>query len=397
MSKKDNENSLSRLFSAVTNLTVELTSLTAKGVIEISDLIVTEGKAALEKLDENQDEIKKQGIKTLDTGTAFLTSSIASAKDSVSGLYDDIRYSSEDIKELQNKIEDQGKEYRLICSKYTGLDTLILGGETLISMLVVDNVPQEILNAYSAAYPNLAEKISFEDKVFELGPGEIQGFISGVKGKLFEMQYVDYLNDGQLPEGYSAILAESATQPGWDIAIAGPSGETVDVLQAKATDSVAYVKEAIEKNPNIDVVTTDEVYSHLVLSGVSENVVESGIANVDLEQSLEDAISSTDISMDFTPPIFSLALIAFTSYSEDNLSLYEKSQIAGERSGKSYLSYLIGGGVAVLTNTWWLGLFGAVTSRYLSDSGIKKAVIIKEMEAVYAKNTEIIKKIKLRI
>jgi hypothetical protein len=57
---------------------------------------------------------------------------------------------------------------------------------------------------------------------------------------------------------------------------------------------------------------------------------------------------------------------------------------------------LIGGGVAALTNTWWLGIIGTVTSRYFSDSGMKKAMTIKQMEAVHAKNGQIINGIRLK-
>ena len=54
---------------------------------------------------------------------------------------------------------------------------------------------------------------------------ELVGFVSGVKGKLFELQYVDYLNDGHLPDGFRAELAGNPTNPGWDIAIIGQDEE----------------------------------------------------------------------------------------------------------------------------------------------------------------------------
>ena len=52
----------------------------------------------------------------------------------------------------------------------------------------------------------------------------------------------------------SGHKAESATQPGWDIAIKGSNGKIASVLQAKATESVSYVQDALEKYPSIDVV-----------------------------------------------------------------------------------------------------------------------------------------------
>ncbi len=43
-------------------------------------------------------------------------------------------------------------------------------------------------------------------------------------------------------------------------------------MQAKVTDSGSYVQSAIERYPSIDVVTTEEVYSHLVVAAVGENI-----------------------------------------------------------------------------------------------------------------------------
>ena len=220
------------------------------------------------------------------------------------------------------------------------------------------------------------------------------GLVNGVKGKLFEQKYVDYLNGGNLPDGYVASLAGSATQPGWDIQILGPNNELASVLQAKATDSVSYVTDAIARYPSIDVVTTEEVYSHLVLSGVSEGIANGAISNAELADQLEKAVDSVELTMDFVPPLFTLAFIAFTSYKDQSLTLYEKARSAGDRSGKAYLSYLIGGGVAAITNTWWLGVLGSVGSRYMSDDGLKKRKIIEGLNNVYQTNRRIIERIK---
>src|ERR1700740_3389329 len=78
----------------------------------------------------------------------------------------------------------------------------------------------QVLEAFHLQYPNV--QMNFTDFVREhQDPDELRGVISGVKGKLFELKHVDILN-GQLPEGYVAHLADSATQPGYDVIIAGP-------------------------------------------------------------------------------------------------------------------------------------------------------------------------------
>lgn len=158
---------------------------------------------------------------------------------------------------------------------------------------------------------------------------------------------------------------------------------------------MSYVQDALEKYPSIDVVTTDEVYSHLVMSGISENITNGSITNVELIDALDDAVDASELAMDYTPPLFALAFIAFTSYKDESLTLYEKAKSAGDRAGKTYLSYLIGSGIAAITNTWWLGVIGSVSSRLLSDSGNKKYEIYGKLKDVEQNNQVVIERLKL--
>jgi len=255
-------------------------------------------------------------------------------------------------------------------------------------------VPDEIEAAFAAAYPQVATDVGFLDHARTMDDTSLIGLVSGVKGKLFEHRYVDYLNGGALPDGYSAELATSAIQPGWDIAIIGPNQEVSQLLQAKATDSIYYVKNALERYPSIDVVTTDEVYSHLVMTGVSENILSSGILNAELTTYVESAVAAGDIDFEFMPPVFTLALIAFTSYRDESLSLYEKAKFAGDRSAKAYFCYVIGGGIAAVTNTWWLGVLGSVSSRFISDGALKKVNLIETLERTSETNQIILDRLK---
>ena len=91
------------------------------------------------------------------------------------------------------------------------------------------------------AYPEKAAAMNFKTAVENLDDYQLDGFINGIKGKLFEIKYTDYLNDGNLSDGYQAAMAQaamaqSATQPGWDIAIRDSNGNIDDVLQLKATE-----------------------------------------------------------------------------------------------------------------------------------------------------------------
>lgn len=351
-------------------------------------------KAAKDYWDENKGELQTQGKDALKAGHEYASSTYESASDAASSMYRDVRYADSDLVTLQQNIENQGGYYRELNRRNTTADAMMLGGETLISLLAAGTIPDEIITAYQAAYPNLSDSISFQERVRELDDDALTGFLSGVKGKLFEQKYVEYLNDGNLPSGYAAVLAESATQPGWDIAIEGQNGEIASVLQAKATDSVSYVQDALEKYPNIDVVTTDEVYSHLVMSGISENITNGAISNVDLVDALGNAVDASELTMNYAPPVFALAFIAYTSYKDESLTLYQKASSAGDRSGKTYLSYLVGGGIAAITNTWWLGVLGSVSSRILCDGGNKKYETYVNLKAIEKNNQLLIMKLR---
>jgi len=354
------------------------------------------GKKTKEFWDENKDSIKEQGKEVFITGKEFVSSIYESATNSAKGLYYIMKYPEKDLKDLEISIENQGGHYKYLNRNKATVDSVFIGSETLASLLSASAIPDEIINAYKAAYPDLSETISFQDKVRVLDGDSLTGFISGVKGKLFEQKYVEYLNNDNLPDGYFASLAESTTQSGWDIAIKGGNGEIASVLQAKATNSLDYVQGALEKYPSIDVVTTNEVYSHLVMSGISENITNSSISNEELIDNLDGAVDASELAMDWTPPLFTLAFIAFTSYKDKSLTLFEKARNAGDRTGKTYLSYLIGGGIAAITNTWWLGIVGSVGSRLLCEGGNRKLKIYEKLKDVEENNQVIIERLKLK-
>ncbi len=154
----------------------------------------------------------------------------------------------------------------------------------------------------SAVTPQMREAFSlaFPDKDIEAladySPQELEGIVSAWKGKLFEVIVRDQLNAGEwvgdiyLREGQQAVLAEAANQPGWDLQILNADGTVAQELQIKATESLSYVKEALERFPHIDVITTEEVGS--ILSENFTDVHTAGISNEQLEQAIREPMTS---------------------------------------------------------------------------------------------------------
>ncbi|MGC6505696.1 MAG: hypothetical protein ACON39_03880 [Coraliomargaritaceae bacterium] len=341
-----------------------------------------------------KNRISRYTIKRLKSASKFLAgyskTSCKSAKGMISDLTEGIQFKSKHVRELKGVIHWQRIKYQKLIRSRKALDYLMLGGESIITLKAATHIPEAIQKAYEAALPQVSSQLSLQEKLSQAEGDELIGLLALIKGKLFEQKYVDYLNNGNLEEGYTAILANSPTQKGWDIAIMGPNDEVTQLIQAKATDSVGYVLNALKENPHIDVVTTSGVYSHLVLSGGGNMIHNSGISNVALDTALVGAVESTNIKFGFAPPWFTLALIAFTTYKAEDLNLYQKAQSAGDRSAKAYLSYLIGGTLAAATNIWWTGVLATIASRYIADKGNKRRALYNKLKQLIEKNSQII-------
>lgn len=297
------------------------------------------------------------------------------------------------VAELRDKLRQQGLQYRAaVASGWQGtpaVESLAVGGSLLADIIRTGQTPDDVQKAYQLAYPHVAESMSFAEEAAHLHGQELVGLVNGVKGKLFEMKYVDYLNSGELPDGYVAHLASSPNQAGWDIAVSGPDGHTAELLQLKAADSVSYVKEALAQHPDIQVVTTDEVYDKLVLHGAAGGVSDSGISNSVLGEHVSHAAGDAALQMHWAPPVIALALHAFSAYRLD-CDLDGKVRHFGERSGKSWLCYLLGGAVAATTQLAWLGLLTGVGTRYLAAQGKARRELCQEMEQQVAKNQKLL-------
>ena len=303
------------------------------------------------------------------------------------------------------KLREQSEEYAGLCAKLGEklsrkemlLDSLGISTSVIHSYYHIDYIPEEVEKAYIAAYPIKSQTESLKDIIEDADADELSGLISGVKGKLFEMRYADFLNDGHLPDGYEAVLAESAVNPGWDIAIVDDDGFVVDELQMKATDSVDYVKAALEKYPDIDIVTTEEVYNSLVMREFADNVVNSGISNEELTSVVTEAFESDSVDMDWGLPVIPMLLIGYSVYKKENLSAFQKGSEFGDRYIQSYISYIAGGALAVVTNTWWIGLIASIGTKVFCKFGRLNFSKAKSLDNTIGLNEKILKRMREKI
>lgn len=310
-----------------------------------------------------------------------------------------------DFEQRLEKLKEQSEEYRTICFRLCDklakkdmlLDSLGISASVIHGYYHIDYIPEEVEEAYKAAYPIKSQTDNLRDIIEDADDTELAGLTSGIKGKLFEMRYVDFLNDGHLPDGYEASLAESATNPGWDIAILDNNGMVVNELQMKATDSVDYIKTALERYPDIDIVTTEEVYNSVVMREFADQVINSGISNEELTSVVTETLESDSVDMDWGLPVIPMLLIGYSVYKKESLSSFEKGTEFGDRYIQSYISYIAGGAVAVITNTWWLGLIASMGTKVFCKYGRVKFNKAKSLDRTISLNEKILKKMREKL
>ena len=176
-----------------------------------------------------------------------------------------------------------------------------------------------LLEAFERQFPGMSV-----ESLAGSNPEYLQGIAYGVKGKLFEILIRDRLESGGsvggivLGDGETVHLAESATQPGLDLRILDRAGEQVEALQAKATTRLGYVKDHLEKYPEIKVIVPEELSQSatdtagvLAAEGVShqqmKEVTETQVAEWG-ESGLVDAIhQGAEVAFDAVP-VFSIGV-----------------------------------------------------------------------------------------
>ncbi|MFC4025219.1 hypothetical protein ACFOUV_15595 [Oceanobacillus longus] len=215
-----------------------------------------------------------------------------SMKDGITSLYK--RY----IKEREQLLLE-------IAASVVALD----GITDLMQGVHYERITPQMEESFTLAFPNK------ELSDLEGMDGEaLVGLLTAWKGKYFEVMVRDELNSGeaigdiQLENGQTAVLADSPTQPGWDLQIVNGNGVVDEDFQLKATESLSYVKSAIAENPNIDVIATDEVFENP--DKVVEQMHASGISDADLESYIENPVMN-NVS-DYIFPFSSFVIITLS-------------------------------------------------------------------------------------
>jgi len=371
-------------------------SLTGKAVGYASAL-VTGTAAGVGHLTKAAGSVGEWAAPHIGEGTASVTaSSLALASetlDTVAVTQSDLQAKRDELARRGETLANRAEAYQRsiestqsVRRKKDLLDQLVICGVTLSTLASHPAaVSPQIETAFAAAYPGLAASgQSFGDAVARMSSSELPGLVAGVKGKLFELKLVEHLNSGVLPAGYTASLAESATQPGWDLEVTDPSGAVAEVLQAKATESVSYVQAALANFPAIDVVTTSEVFAQLSALGAAQSVRDSGISEIALESAVTSATSAGSglDAADLLPSALGLAVISLSVFIDTSLTPEQRAAAIGERVGRAGVSTAAGKALMLATGTWWVGLIGGVATHWLASTGRAKRAQLEQLDAM---------------
>lgn len=146
-----------------------------------------------------------------------------------------------------------------------------IGVATEIAMLYAFNhfnIDDSIAEGFASQYPNLAENQSLYEALMAKGGADMSGetltgFISGIKGKVYEMQLTDSLNEQY--DGWEFAISENATQPIWDIRGVSADGEEM-LIQAKmgAVDYASEVHGKMLENPDVLFATSIEIQEKIL-------------------------------------------------------------------------------------------------------------------------------------
>lgn len=164
--------------------------------------------------------------------------------------------------------------------------------------LVIDALRRSSLALQYASLSDLGNYLQ------QMDPQQLKGVASNVKGIFHELKYVDYINSSDL--GWHAEIYQSTNHAGADIRITDKAtGTLLREIQLKATDSVAYVQQHIDRYPHIDVFTTSEV-SEAIPAAESTGFLNADLAiatndqldrvgDMSVQSQLEDAMQTSGL------------------------------------------------------------------------------------------------------
>ena len=233
-----------------------------------------------------------------------------------------------------------------------------LSVDSIIDLGLEPDLHPHILKAFQLQYPNVDL-----DSLQGRSEDALQGFVNGVKGKYFEVLVEERLNSGEtlgelrLLPGQIASIASSPTQAGWDLQIADGNGEMFERIQLKATENMGYIKDALEKYPDIRIAAPAEI------DGIADEIIQTDITHESIKNLTKGQVEelgesaradfldqSAEFALDMVPilPAFMITVTEGRAVLSGSASLQMSLQRGVNRLGRATAYNVLGMGLSAL-------------------------------------------------
>ncbi len=259
------------------------------------------------------------------------------------------------------------------------IDSAVIGGVSVADVvhgkIAESQITRDVIDAFHTQYPQYGKSFVNAVNQFSADPAQLMGLINGVKGKLFEIDYLAWLNDGHLQAGYTAELAQHANNPAWDIVISDAQGHINELLQLKATESVDYVRQAIAVHPDIDVVVPHELYERIAThSDLVAHIIDSHEQIAGMNERLAEATSHAEAAgIHFQLPVIAIGFAVsqnFVRYRQRKVTFQGAIADVGERSLLAMVATGAGWAVSLLAHKSIVGAPMSFVARLLGSQAL---------------------------
>jgi len=218
----------------------------------------------------------------------------------------------------------------------------------------------------------------------EYSPEQLEGVINTVKGKMFEIMVTNAENTDN--DVWQAYMHEDESYPGSDIIFTNSdTGESLEVsLKATGAENTSIIEHALDKYPDIPIMTTDEVAE---LYPDNPMVFGSGIEHEELKNITEDNIDELINSIeqvDVNHVILGGFTVGLVAAIWPFTMAYKRNKISYESYEKAIIKILGDSGKTLIIRLAYVATFGELFAWYLLARGVK--LIVNGMDGtVYSK------------
>ena len=213
----------------------------------------------------------------------------------------------------------------------------------------------------------------------EYDTGQLVGVINTIKGKMFEIMVTNAENaDG---DAWTATMHTDESYPGSDIIFFNEdTGVQLEVsLKAVAAERTDLIEKALEENPNVPIMATDELAQ---IYQDDPRVFGSGISNEELtditEENVEKLLENVKPMNSSQEVVVGGVTVGAVAALWPFIMAYLKGKISKQKL-EMVLAHVMGkAGVSLASRLTYATIFGPVFAWYLLARGVKGLVEIAE-------------------